>query len=165
MRTKSAWESGLGFCHEALGWDRFRCAEAAAGVAAAPLGHELTSPEGGTGAPLDCEVEVAMVEVEAEEREEVEDEMEDDELFLCRLFRGMRTRLSSSGFIIWPAWLPLIPFMPQVGRLCWVKVGGLATAVMREVGAGSGAGAGVDRVDESERAMDDILDRSYGGSL
>lgn len=138
MRTRSAGESGLGFGQEALGWDRFRCAGAAAEVAEAPLGHELTSPDGGTGAPLDCEVEVAMVEVEEEETEEVDDEMEDDELFLCRPFRGMRTRLRSSGFIIWPAWPPLIPFMPQFGRLCWVKVGGLATAVMREAGAGAG---------------------------
>lgn len=132
MRTRSAGESGLGFSQAPLDWGRFRCAGAAAGVAAAPFGHELTSPDGGGGAPLDCEVEVAMVEVEVEEMDEVDEEMEEDELFLCRLFRGMRTRLSSSGFIIWPAWPPLIPFMPQFGRLCWVKVGGLATAVMRE---------------------------------
>ena len=52
----------------------------------------------------------------------------DDELFRCRLFRGMNMRFSSSGFIWWP------PLTPHAGRLCWVKVGGLATAVMRGSG-------------------------------
>lgn len=84
--------------------------------------------------------------MEVEDVDEV-DAIEDDELFLCRLFRGMSTRLSSSGFIIWPAWPPFIPFMPQFGLLCWVNVGGLATAVMRE----SGAGAGDDRGKKGER--------------
>jgi len=80
-------------------------------------------------APLGCDVEVAIVDVDA--AEEVE-EMDDEELFLCMLFLGMSIRLRLSVLTICPLWLPFTPFIPQVGLLCWVKVGGLATAVMRE---------------------------------
>jgi hypothetical protein len=94
-----------------------------------PFDQELKSSEEGMEAPLGCDVEVAMVDVDA--AEEVE-EMEDEELFLCRLFLGMSIRLRLSVLTICPLWLPFTPFIPQVGLLCWAKVGGLATAVMRE---------------------------------
>lgn len=71
-----------------------------------------------------------METVDVEEADDVE-EMEEDELFRCRLFRGMNIRLRSSGFIglrLCPPWAPLTP---HAVRLCCVKVGGLATAVMR----------------------------------
>jgi hypothetical protein len=71
--------------------------------------------------------------VDVDETEEVDD-MDDDELFLCKLFRGMSMRLRSSGFMIWPPWPPFMPLTPQAGLLCWVKVGGFATAVMGETG-------------------------------
>ena len=92
MRAKSDWGSGLGWGQGPLGWGRLRCAAVAA------LGHAPASPETDTGAePLDCEVEVATVDVELVDDV---DDIEEDELLRCRLFRGMSTRLISSGFII-----------------------------------------------------------------
>jgi hypothetical protein len=80
--------------------------------------------------PFACELEVATVAAEeAEEADEAED-MEEEELLRCKLLRGMNMRLISSGFMA-PAFPPP-PLTLHAGRLCCVKVGGLATAVMEK---------------------------------
>lgn len=58
--------------------------------------HEPISFEVGMELPFGCEAVVAMVEVE--DADEVE-EMEEDELFRGKFFRGINIRFSSSGFM------------------------------------------------------------------
>lgn len=92
--AKSAWDSGcLAGGQRPLGWERLRCAAAGA------FGHPFGSPGAAGAAPFTGGLELTTVEVEDVDELEA---IDDDELFLCRLFRGMRIRLSSSEFMIWP---------------------------------------------------------------
>lgn len=68
-----------------------------------------------------------LTAVEVDETEELE-EMEEDELLRGMVLRGMRTPLTSSEFIELRDWPPL---SPHPGRLIEAKLGGLATAVIR----------------------------------
>lgn len=86
---------------------------------ATPLGWPL-------GWPFNCPLELTAVEFD--DVEEFED-MEDDELVRGIVFRGTKTPLTSSEFIEFRDWPPLIP---HAGRLILEKLGGLATAVMRK---------------------------------
>lgn len=69
-----------------------------------------------------------LTAVEEDDVEEIED-IEDDELVRGIVFRGIKTPLTSSEFIEFSDWPPL---MPHAGRLILEKLGGLATAVMRK---------------------------------
>jgi len=132
----SAWPSGLlGGQGPFLGCGRFRDAV---------LDHELMSEFVDAGVPFGCEAFVATVVVDEFDDVEATDE---DELLLCSVFRGTNMPLTSSGFIEFRLCPPLT-FHP--GRLsCW-KLGGLATAVMRE----SRPWLGKDRMTEGVDAVE-----------
>lgn len=71
-----------------------------------------------------------LTAVDVEELDALE-ETEEDELLRGIDFRGIKTPLTSSEFIVFRDWPPP-PLMPHAGRLMLEKLGGLATAVMRK---------------------------------
>lgn len=74
---------------------------------------------------------VLLTAVDDEEMDELE-EMEEAEFVLERVFRGIKTPLTSSELTVeLRDWLPL---SPHADRSMFAKLGGLATAVMRSVG-------------------------------
>lgn len=78
------------------------------------------------GTPFACEVALDVT-VDVDELDDVDD-TDDEELERWRVFRGMNMviPLTSSALIEFSVWPPLI----HPGRLRFVKLGGLATAVM-----------------------------------
>lgn len=78
-----------------------------------------------------CDGEAETVEVEEEDED---DAREDEELVLCRFFRGINIRDTSSAFIDVSAPCPLLPveYHPKRGPDC--TLGGDATAVMSKDG-------------------------------
>lgn len=98
------------------------------------FGHTPRSPGADCAAPLGCPFScpfscpLVLTVVELDDVDEFED-MEDDELVRGTVFRGIKTPLTSSEFIEFRDWPPLIP---HAGRLMLEKLGGLATAVMRK---------------------------------
>jgi hypothetical protein len=92
---------------------------------AAPVPHVLRSPAADIGTPFGCGADWVIVPVE--DVEDI-DEIEDEELVRCALFRGINIRATSSAFIeLSPPWLTLAPHADRL--FCW-KLGGLATAVI-----------------------------------
>jgi hypothetical protein len=80
------------------------------------------------GIPLSCGAGDGIVVVE--DVDEFED-MDEDELARCALFRGMNIRATSSAFIAFrPPWLRLALHADRL--VCW-KLGGFATAVICKV--------------------------------
>lgn len=71
-----------------------------------------------------------LTAVDVEELDALE-ETDEDELLRGIDFRGIKTPLTSSEFIVFRDWPPP-PLMPHAGRLMLEKLGGLATAVMRK---------------------------------
>lgn len=112
----------------------FHCAFPCGLFLGVALGQPPRSPAAGCTTPFDCPLLLTAVDVE--EAEEFED-MDEDELVRGIVFRGIKTPLTSSEFIEFRDWPPLIP---HAGRLMLEKLGGLATAVMRNDGIESVAG-------------------------
>jgi hypothetical protein len=93
---------------------------------AAAVPQDVISPVAGIGVPFICGDDTAGT-VAVEDVEELED-IEEEELARCALFRGINIRATSLVFMgLSPPWPALEPHADRL--LCW-KLGGLATAVI-----------------------------------
>lgn len=128
VREKSAATSDFPLVHATFVAGRLR------GVG---FGHPPASPAAGAERPFACEFALDVT-VDVDELDAVDD-TDDEEFVRWRVFRGMNmvTPLTSSDELIeFSDWPPLI----HPGRLRFVKLGGLATAVMRMEAGDSGRG-------------------------